>query len=102
MGPFVKYLVLLLVVGVVFWLLGARRRAGRKPDRAAPGEPSADSSANGAANKPGKPAPPAALEMVSCAHCGLHLPLAEALQQGQQVYCCEAHRAVGPRKPEGP
>jgi uncharacterized protein len=35
--------------------------------------------------------------MVACAHCGVHLPEAEALAQGAAFYCCPAHRAAGPR-----
>jgi len=30
--------------------------------------------------------------MAVCAHCGIHLPQAEALCQGGDSYCCAAHR----------
>lgn len=38
------------------------------------------------------PAPAAAPRMCKCAHCGVHLPEAEALLQGGQAFCSEAHR----------
>jgi uncharacterized protein len=34
-------------------------------------------------------------DMVRCAHCGLHVPAAEALSADGRWYCCEAHRAAG-------
>ncbi len=40
--------------------------------------------------------PRAALAMVSCANCGLHLPRPDALPEGEHFYCCEDHRARGP------
>jgi uncharacterized protein len=30
--------------------------------------------------------------MVTCAHCGLHVPQSEALRKGARSYCCPAHR----------
>jgi uncharacterized protein len=35
--------------------------------------------------------------MVECAHCGLHLPAADAVREGDKLYCGEAHRRLGPR-----
>ncbi len=35
---------------------------------------------------------PKALPMSRCDHCGLHLPDAEAIHEGDKIYCCEAHR----------
>ena len=32
--------------------------------------------------------------MVLCAHCGVHLPESEALQEHGLSFCCEAHRAA--------
>jgi uncharacterized protein len=46
-----------------------------------------------------KPSPkqPAALPMVRCVHCGVHLPEAEAvLATDGQPYCSDAHRLAGP------
>jgi uncharacterized protein len=34
--------------------------------------------------------------MVSCAHCGLHVPQADALPAGDHYFCCEDHRRRGP------
>ena len=42
-----------------------------------------------------------ALEMVECAHCGLHLPAADAVVAGSRVFCSQAHQALGAR-PSGP
>lgn len=75
-----KYLLVMLVVGVVLWLLwrpksrppAGRARTGK--DRTGPAE------------------------MVACAHCDLRLPRAEALFDPQgRPYCGDAHRRSGPR-----
>lgn len=82
-----KYLLLLLVIGIGLWMV-AKRLRGPAP----PNEPrSTDRSKNA-------PAPAA---MVECAHCGLHLPAADAVLDGRHVYCGEAHRRLGPRAPDG-
>lgn len=73
--------VLLLVLAVVALWRGARRRDTLRPDAAAP-------SRRGAAPE----------VMVRCAHCGLHLSAAEALQDGGRSYCSEAHRLAGPAR----
>lgn len=73
-----KYLLVLLVVGIGVWALLARLRGPRTPGR-------------------GKTPPgntPQA--MVECAHCGLHLPAADALPEGSRLYCSDAHRRLGP------
>ncbi|ABM57260.1 PP0621 family protein [Verminephrobacter eiseniae] len=68
-----KYLVLLLVLAlaIIIW------RSRRAPDAAAP--------------KPG-PAAQAPPDILACAHCGLHIPRAEALMLGDQAFCCAQHR----------
>lgn len=75
-----KYLLVLLVVVIgLFALLGRSRRAPPP----AQGMPAASP-------------PPAA--MLSCAHCGLHLPRDETVSDAAgRVYCGEAHRLAGPR-----
>ena len=80
-----KYLVLLLVVGVVLaWLSIARRRS--RGERSGPG---------GAGAGPRRDAPTA---MLGCVHCGVHLPRPEALfDAAGRPYCSEAHRLGGPR-----
>ena len=47
-------------------------------------------------------APPAAGvpgELVACAHCGVHLPRAEARSAAGGAYCSEEHARLGPRAP---
>jgi uncharacterized protein len=80
-----KYLLVLLVVLVGAWLLIGRRRG----DRAPPPGPKPRT------GKAGKNQPQ---EMLACAHCGVHLPQAEALMDaGGRPFCSEAHRLAGPR-----
>jgi uncharacterized protein len=76
-----KYLLVVLVVGIVLWLMfGMRRRVGRPPPR-----------------------PPARAvdrlpAMVACAHCGVHLPDKDAPHDAEgRPYCSDAHRVAGPR-----
>ena len=73
-----KYLLVLFVVLVAVWLWRKGRREelqSRRPPPPAPNEI----------------APPQA--MLRCAHCGLHLPAAEAVRGADgTVYCCAAHR----------
>jgi uncharacterized protein len=75
-----KYLVVLLVVGLGLWLLLRGR--------------------GGAANKPAPrkdKASAAPVQMVACAHCGVNLPRPEALTDGRgEVYCSNEHRNAGP------
>lgn len=75
-----KYLLIILVIGLVFFMLGFKRsRPGVKP----PAPP------------PAPPAPPAVPQhIVSCAYCGLHLPQSEALPGLGGVFCSAAHRAA--------
>lgn len=78
-----KALLTLLMVGIALWLLwGGLRRlrgGGEAPPRQAPA--------------------PQPAQMVACAHCGVHLPLADAVADGTHVYCGEPHRLAGPRAP---
>jgi uncharacterized protein len=73
-----KYLVLLAVL-VLAWVLFFKGRRRPPP-----------------AGRTGSAAKPAA--MLACAHCGLHVPKAEAvLDAAGRAYCGEAHRLAGPR-----
>ncbi len=68
-----KYLVLVLVIGAVFWWARSRSRTtGRKRHAA----------------------PPALQAMVPCAHCGVYLPRAQAVPGVLGIYCSDEHRRV--------
>lgn len=71
-----KYLLLLLILGALFFVLGARRARPREPQ--------------GREAAPPAPAQPTA--MVRCAECGMHLPADEALPGKGGVFCSGAHR----------
>ena len=73
-----KYLLVLLVVGVAFWVALARARGARRRDDEAPGRSDR------------------ALSMARCARCGVHLPASDAVIEGSNVYCCDEHRRLGP------
>lgn len=78
-----KFLLVLLVVGIGLWMFTAKLRGPRQGDDAG--------------GKPGDKAPgQAPLTMVECAHCGLHLPAGDALPEGSRLYCSDAHRRLGP------
>ena len=70
-----KYLFLLLVVLVVIWAL----KRGRAVNTSAPTQ----------AEQAPKPS-----EMVTCAHCGIHLPHEEAVTGQKGLYCSTEHRAA--------
>jgi uncharacterized protein len=69
-----KYLLILLLVLVVIWAV--KRSRPPKPPQT-----------------PGKPEGSAPSEMVSCAHCGLHLPQEEAVSGQKGLYCSTDHRS---------
>lgn len=71
-------LLALLIAAVIWWLMGARR-VGKPPAGSPPPAPSATEPS----------------VMVACAHCGVHLPRAEALPGPDGVFCSEAHRTAG-------
>ena len=83
----VKFLLVLLVVGVGLWMLLARLRG--------PGSGAKDSDA-ARPTKPANSEPAEPVEMVVCAHCGVHLPATDALALGTRLYCSDAHRRLGP------
>lgn len=48
---------------------------------------------------PRGPEPARPVNMVPCAHCGVHLPASDALvNDADQPFCSEAHRRAGPRR----
>ena len=67
-----KFLLFLAVIAVIYALVRASNRRG-KPPPVAPGPES----------------------MTRCAHCGLHFPSTEAINDAGQDFCCEEHRRLG-------
>jgi len=71
-----KFILLVLAVLVLLWMLrGSLRRV--QPRARSP--------------RPGHAAPQA---MLTCAHCGVHLPADDALPGRGGVFCDDAHRAA--------
>lgn len=88
-----KYLLVLLVVGVGLWLLSARLRAVSKDSRDAQGPAAGDRPAGAS-----RPSAAAVSPMVTCSHCGVHLPADEAVYADELAYCGVAHLQAGPGK----
>ncbi|WP_428505316.1 PP0621 family protein [Roseateles sp.] len=70
-----KYLILIGLLALLFFVLGFKRARPPQPPVA------------------GKARDSAPQDMLSCAHCGLHLPRDEALPGQGGVFCSAAHRA---------
>jgi uncharacterized protein len=70
-----KFLVVVLVLAIAFFAWRSGRKEQRSAQRAAP------------------PRQPEAIaqDMVACAHCGVHLPVAEAVHGRRAVYCGTEH-----------
>ncbi|MEY4734227.1 MAG: hypothetical protein RLZZ464_2293 [Pseudomonadota bacterium] len=68
-----KFLFFVLVVLVVVWAI-KRGRAGTAAPKASQA--------------------PTPTEMVACAHCGIHLPRAEAVSGHKGQYCSTEHRSA--------
>ena len=76
-----KYLLVIVVVAVVLWLMFGRSRVPAREARPAP------------RRRLQAPVP-----MIGCARCGVHLPADDAVtDDAGRPYCCDAHRAAGPR-----
>lgn len=69
-----RLIFIVVIIALVYWLLTSYRRRSDKP---------ADTGKTQEAAKP--------QDMVSCAHCGVHLPKSESLLVDGKYYCCEAH-----------
>jgi len=78
-----KYLLLILIICLVFFVLGLKS-----------GRPAAPPSAVKPPPPPAPPQPPAPQDIVSCAHCGLHVPRAEAYPGRGGLFCSAEHRAA--------
>ena len=74
-----KVLIIAGAIALLLWLLFGRTARNGKP------------SLNGRRDGLG-----GAEEMVSCAHCGVHLPRSEALAVRSLHYCSAAHRDAPP------
>jgi uncharacterized protein len=70
-----KYLFLLLVVLLVIWAI--KRGKAAKQDK-----------------PPSTPKASTPSEMVTCAHCGIHLPQEEAVSGQKGLYCSTEHRSA--------
>ena len=73
-----RVVVLILLVVLAVWLI---RRALRRPH--SDKDPSRKTEVQ--------------RELVSCAHCGMHLPRSEARQAEGALYCSEEHARLGKR-----
>jgi len=71
-----RVVLLVLVVAVIVWWLGVRSRARPAKRAQRTQEPEA---------------------FARCAHCGVHLPLNDAVVDAGIAYCSEAHRLAGPK-----
>jgi uncharacterized protein len=85
-----KVLIIVLATVAIIWLLKRAFSARKAPDAEAPERQT------GAAGG----------DLVSCAHCGVNLPKAEAYAERGvppgargRNYCSEEHWRLGPRKP---
>jgi uncharacterized protein len=67
-----KFLLFIVVLAVVYSMVRASNRRIRPP-----------------------PAAHAPEAMTQCAHCGVHFPRVESVNEGQRDYCCEDHRRLG-------
>lgn len=71
-----KYLLVLLVVGLGLWMLLGRHRGSL-----------------GSGTRSKKPRDVDANVIIPCNHCGVHLPLADAVEDAQgRRFCSDAHR----------
>ena len=68
-----KFVLLLIAIGVLLWMLRSSLRRPRPPRDAPAAEPQ---------------------PMLQCAQCGVHLPRDEALPGQGGVFCGEAHRSA--------
>ncbi|MGK6309040.1 PP0621 family protein [Variovorax sp. DT-64] len=76
-----KYLLVLAIILVAIWLWRKGRREELQSRTPPPAPPP----------PPGSIGPPQA--MLRCAHCGLHLPAADAVRDADgTAYCSAAHR----------
>ena len=74
-----KFILLVLVILLVYWILkGYRRRVERGGSR---------------------PTSAAGEDMVQCVHCGVHLPRGESITAQGRSYCSPEHQRAHQREP---
>lgn len=74
-----KFVVVLAVLGVAFWIWNSKRKALLQQRQQVQQQATE------------------ALPMVACAHCGLHLARVDAVAHQGQWYCSQAHAQAGPQ-----
>ena len=67
-----KYLLWIGLCLIIYWIM---RKSGNRRNRA-----------------PSPPAARAPEEMVTCTHCGVHLPVSESIHAGGRHFCCVEHQ----------
>ena len=72
-----RYLLLALLVVYVVWRWRARSLAGSRSGRTAAAA---------------EPAAPGVIERVECAHCGVHVPVTQALLARGRYFCSRVHQ----------
>lgn len=82
-----KILLLVAVVLVAVWALIGRSRRPDGSDRKAP-----QGTDRATARRTASPQ-----QMVTCAHCSVHLPATDAVTDGERHYCSAEHRAAAGR-----
>lgn len=75
-----KYLVVLAVVAIAFWIWNGNRKEALRERRAAQ-------------------APRVPQATVRCAHCGVHVVRQEGVQHDGQWFCGKEHARLGARSP---
>ena len=63
-----RLILIIVIIALIYWLLKSYSRKAHKQDE-----------------------PPKTQDMVSCAHCGIHLPKSESVLLEGKYYCSTAH-----------
>ena len=86
-----KYLLVLAVVGIAFYLWRQNRRAEADADQAAQAQRAAQQAR---AREQPQAAQRGPAPMVRCRHCGVHLPESDAVRGALGPYCGNEHRRL--------